>query len=104
MTTRPFLSRSFDTLDQPINPLLLDFILLTLVTMIATGIYIYLPDHLRSIYAHMYYYAVGERPFISSRLTSMSSVFGESPTQSLGVVYETAKNAAATTTHRLAEL
>lgn len=75
--------------------------------MIATGIYIYLPDHLRSIYGHLYYYWVGERPFISNRLTSsMGSVFGDAATQSLEVVYETAKTAAAaaTTTQHLAEL
>lgn len=72
--------------------------------MIAAGIYIYLPDHLRSIYGHLYYYAVGERPFISSRLGSISSVFGESPTAGLEVVYETAKNAATATTTHLAEL
>jgi hypothetical protein len=94
------------SLDQPTNFYRLDSLLLTLITMIATGIYIYLPDHLRSIYAHMYYYAVGERPFISSRLSSMTSVFGESATRSLEVVYETAKNTAATTTtmQRLDEL
>lgn len=79
--------------------------LLTLVTMIATGIYIYLPNHLRTIYGHMYYYWAGERPFISSRLTtSIHSVFSESATPSLEVVYETAKNVAATATERLAEL
>ncbi|KAJ5127654.1 hypothetical protein N7448_008433 [Penicillium atrosanguineum] len=88
----------------PTEKFIFNSLLLTLITMIAAGIYIYLPDHLRSIYAHMYYYAVGERPFISSRLSSMSSVFGESATRSLGVVYETAKNTAVTTTQRLAEL
>lgn len=75
--------------------------------MIATGIYIYLPDHLRAIYGHLYYYWVGERPFISTRLTSsMGSVFGDAATQTLGVVLETSKTAAAaaTTTHHLAEL
>ena len=73
--------------------------------MIATGIYIYLPNHLRTIYGHMYYYWAGERPFISSRLTtSIHSVFSESATPSLEVVDETAKNVAATATERLAEL
>lgn len=75
--------------------------------MIATGIYIYLPDHLRSIYGHLYYYWAGERPFISTRLTSsMGSVFGDAATQGLEVVYETAKTAAAAamTTQHLGEL
>lgn len=72
--------------------------------MIAMGVYIYLPNHLRTIYGHMYYYWAGERPFMSSRLTtSIHSVFGESATPSLEVVYETVKNAAATATQPFAE-
>lgn len=81
----------------------LDSLLLTLATLMATGIYVYLPDHLRTIYGHMWYYWAGERPFISSRLSSMSSVFGEA-TPTLEMMYETAKNTAAATTDRLAEL
>ncbi|OQD75758.1 hypothetical protein PENDEC_c006G04211 [Penicillium decumbens] len=88
----------------PTEKFIFNSLLLTLITGIATGIYIYLPDHLRSIYAHMCYYAVGERPFITSRLTSISSVFGESATQPLEVIYETAKNTVAATTQRLGEL
>jgi len=91
----------------PTEKFIFNSLLLTLITMIATGIYIYLPDHLRAIYGHLYYYWVGERPFISTRLTSsMGSVFGDAATQTLGVVLETSKTAAAaaTTTHHLAEL
>ncbi|KAJ5166406.1 uncharacterized protein N7482_005187 [Penicillium canariense] len=89
----------------PTEKFIFNSLILTLLTMIATGIYIYLPDHIRSIYGHLYYYWVGERPFISTRLTSsMGSVFGDAATQSLEVVYETAKNAAAMTTQHLAEL
>lgn len=72
-----------------------DSLLLTLVTMIATGIYIYLPDHLRSIYGHLYYYWAGERPLMVARFASINSVFGETATQNLKVVYETTKNVAA---------
>ncbi|KAJ5936059.1 hypothetical protein N7454_005357 [Penicillium verhagenii] len=85
----------------PTEKFIFNSVLLTLITLIATGIYVYLPNHLRTIYSHMYYYAVGERPFISSRLTS--SVFGDA-TQTLDVMYETAKNAAARTTHNMGEL
>lgn len=60
--------------------------------MIATAIYVYLPDHVRSIYSHLYYYWAGERPFISSGLPSINAIFRDGGTQ---VVYETAKNAAA---------
>lgn len=80
-----------------------DSLLLTLITMIATALYVYLPDHLRTIYGHLWYYWAGERTFMSSRLTSMSSVFGEA-TQPLEVVYDTAKNTAAATTQHLGEL
>lgn len=72
--------------------------------MILTGIYVYLPDHIRTIYSHLYYYWAGERPFITSNLPSISSVFRESGTQALEVMYETAKNAAATGTEPIAEL
>lgn len=82
-----------------------DTLLLGLISMIAMGTYIYLPDHLRAIYGRLYYYWAGERLFSSGRL-SISSVFGENgvATQIGGMVYETAKNAAATTTERMAEL
>ncbi|CEJ59499.1 hypothetical protein PMG11_08123 [Penicillium brasilianum] len=91
----------------PTEKFIFNSLLLTLTTMIATGIYIYLPDHLRAIYGHLYYYWAGERPFISTRLTSsMGSVFGDTATQGLEVVYETAKTAAAaaTTTQYLGDL
>ncbi|KAJ5533515.1 hypothetical protein N7504_007203 [Penicillium tannophilum] len=87
----------------PTEKFIFNSLLLTLITMIATGIYVYLPNHLRTIYGHMYYYAVGERPFISSRLTSMSAVFGEA-TETLDVMYQTAKGAAAATTQHMGEL
>ncbi|EKV12230.1 Small subunit of serine palmitoyltransferase-like [Penicillium digitatum] len=82
----------------PIEKLIFNTLLLGLVTMIAMGTYIYLPDHLRAIYGRLYYYWAGERLF--------NSVFGENgvATQIGDMVYETAKNAAATTTKRIAEL
>lgn len=72
--------------------------------MIATGIYIYLPDHIRAIYGHLYYYWAGERPFIPTRLSAISSVLGEAATQSLEVVYETAQKAGTTAEPIAAEL
>lgn len=82
-----------------------DTLLLGLIAMIAMGTYIYLPDHLRAIHGRLYYYWAGERLFSSGRL-SISSVFGENgvATQIGDMVYETAKNAAATSTERLGEL
>ncbi|OJJ43814.1 hypothetical protein ASPZODRAFT_31105, partial [Penicilliopsis zonata CBS 506.65] len=80
----------------PTEKFIFNFLLLTLITMMATGAYIYLPDHVRTIYGHLYYYWDGERPFISGNFSSITSVFRESGTQALEMVYETAKNAAAT--------
>jgi hypothetical protein len=72
--------------------------------MIITAIYVYLPDHIRSVYSHVYYYCVGERPFMSSTLPSISSVFRETGTQTLEVMYESAKNTAAAATDTIREL
>lgn len=83
---------------------MVDCLLLSIVSMIVTAAYIYLPDHIRAIYSHLYYYCVGERPFISSSLVSINSVFGDSDNQNMGVMYETAKNAAATGTMQMPEL
>lgn len=81
-----------------------DSIILTTVTMIVTGAYIYLPNHIRTVYAHMYYYWVGDRSLLSSSFPSITSVFGETATQKLEVMYETAKNTTTTTTESIAEL
>ncbi|PWY80955.1 hypothetical protein BO94DRAFT_470385 [Aspergillus sclerotioniger CBS 115572] len=88
----------------PTEKFIFNSILLTLISMIVTGIYVYLPNHIRVVYGHLYYYWAGERPFISASLPSFSSVFRETGTQTLGVMYETAKNAAATATAPIAEL
>lgn len=89
----------------PIEKLIFNTLLLGLIAMIAMGTYIYLPDHLLAIYGRLYYYWAGERLFSSGRL-SISSVFGENgvATQIGDLMYETAKNAAATSTERLADL
>lgn len=72
--------------------------------MIVTGAYIYLPNHIRTVYGHLYYYWVGDRTFLSSSLPSITSVFRESATQKLEVMYDAAKNTATTTTGSIAEL
>lgn len=83
---------------------LTDVLLLTLITMIVTGVYVYLPDHLRSIYGHLYYYWAGERPFVSTGLPSIGTVFRDNSTKTLEMVYDTVKDAAATATGPIAEL
>ncbi|KAH1672698.1 hypothetical protein KXX15_001530 [Aspergillus fumigatus] len=72
--------------------------------MIVTGVYVYLPDHLRSIYGHLYYYWAGERPFVSTGLPSIGAVFRDNSTKTLEMVYDTVKDAAATATGPIAEL
>ncbi|KAI9934061.1 hypothetical protein ASPWEDRAFT_48664 [Aspergillus wentii DTO 134E9] len=88
----------------PTEKFIFNSLIISLLTMVFTAAYIYLPDHLRTIYSHMYYYCVGERPIITTGLPSISSVFRESGTQNLEMMYETAKNAAATATKPIAEL
>ena len=82
----------------------LDSIILTLLSMILTAIYVYLPDHLRTIYGHLYYYWVGERPFVSNGIAAISTVFRDGATQTLEMVYETAQNTAATAAATVPEL
>lgn len=73
--------------------------------MIVTGAYIYLPDHIRAIYGHLYYYWVGDRPLLSTtNLPSFTSVFRDASAQNFGMMYDTAKNTAAATTESIVEL
>ncbi|GFF40131.1 conserved hypothetical protein [Aspergillus udagawae] len=88
----------------PTEKFIFNSLLLTLITMIITGVYVYLPDHIRSIYGHLYYYWAGERPFISTGLPSISAVFRDNSTKTLEMVYDTVKDAAATATAPIAEL
>ncbi|KAI9367587.1 hypothetical protein BJX61DRAFT_292916 [Aspergillus egyptiacus] len=88
----------------PTEKFIFNSLLLTLVSMILTGIYVYLPDHLRSIYSHLYYYCVGERPFVSAGMQVVNTVFRETGTQTLEMVYETAQTAAATAQASIQEL
>ncbi|KAL2855438.1 hypothetical protein BJY01DRAFT_243163 [Aspergillus pseudoustus] len=88
----------------PTEKFIFNSLLLTLISMILTAIYVYLPDHLRSIYSHLHYYLVGERPFVSSGIASIGTVFRDSGTQTLEVMYETAQNAAATAQATVPEL
>lgn len=81
--------------------IVLDFLLLSLVTLSLTGAYIYLPDHAKSVYDHLYYYFVGERAFIASRIPLVSSGL-EGGTQTLEDMYETARAAATTIMRRIA--
>ncbi|KAL2828223.1 hypothetical protein BDW59DRAFT_159814 [Aspergillus cavernicola] len=88
----------------PTEKFIFNSLFLTLISMILTGIYVYLPDHLRSIYSHLYYYWVGERPFVSAGMQSFNTVFRDRGTQAVEVMYETAQNAAATAKATIPEL
>ncbi|OJJ52677.1 hypothetical protein ASPSYDRAFT_164288 [Aspergillus sydowii CBS 593.65] len=88
----------------PTEKFIFNSIILTLLSMILTAIYVYLPDHLRTIYGHLYYYWVGERPFVSNGIAAISTVFRDGATQTLELVYETAQNTAATAAATVPEL
>ncbi|KAL4927459.1 serine palmitoyltransferase small subunit family protein [Aspergillus undulatus] len=87
----------------PTEKFIFNSIILTLLSMILTAIYVYLPDHIRTIYGHLYYYWVGERPF-STSIAAISTAFRDSGTQTLEVMYETAQNSAATAAAAVPEL
>ncbi|KAL5339693.1 hypothetical protein BJX70DRAFT_397406 [Aspergillus crustosus] len=74
----------------PLIVLTLDSLLLTVLSLIVTAIYVYLPDHLRLIYSHLYYYWVGERPFVTSGMAAIGTAFRDSGSQTLRGMYETA--------------
>ncbi|KAL4899640.1 hypothetical protein BDW74DRAFT_163030 [Aspergillus multicolor] len=88
----------------PTEKFIFNSILLTLISMILTAIYVYLPDHLRTIYGHLYYYCFGERPLASAGIAAITTAFRDSGTQTLGLMYETAQNAAATAAATVPEL
>ncbi|KAL4803319.1 hypothetical protein BDV18DRAFT_163367 [Aspergillus unguis] len=87
----------------PTEKFIFNSILLTLISMILTAIYVYLPDHLRTIYSHLYYYCFGERPFASS-IAAITTAFRDGGTQTLEVMYETVQNTAATAAATVPEL
>lgn len=82
-----------------------DSLLLSLVTLLSTAAYVYLPDHVKSICGHIYYYWAGDRP-ISDYLLSPSALLRDNTTKTLEVIYETAQGAAAAAaaTVRVADL
>lgn len=94
----------------PTEKLIFNSILLTLITLLLTAAYIYLPDHVMAIASHIYYYWAGERLLDTDYIPSTSSVLRNSSsiTPGLGAMYETAKDMAATATRevtgRVAEL
>ncbi|KAL3472306.1 hypothetical protein BJX99DRAFT_235697 [Aspergillus californicus] len=81
----------------PIEKFIFNSLLLTLISLIISALYVYLPDHLRSIYSHLYYYWAGERPF---GMQSLNAVFRDGGVQTLEVM----KNAAATARASISEL
>ncbi|GAD91514.1 hypothetical protein NFIA_050560 [Paecilomyces variotii No. 5] len=90
----------------PTEKFIFNSLLLTLITLLSTAAYVYLPDHVKSICGHIYYYWAGDRPF-SDYLPSPSSLLRDNSTKTLEVIYETAQDAAtaaAAATVRVAEL
>ncbi|KAL4818283.1 hypothetical protein BDW67DRAFT_183011 [Aspergillus spinulosporus] len=88
----------------PTEKFIFNSILLTLISMILTAAYVYLPDHIRTIYGHLYYYWVGERPIVSSGMAAFSTAFRDGGTQTLEMMHETVQNTAATAAATVSEL
>ncbi|KAL4872062.1 hypothetical protein BDV12DRAFT_162962 [Aspergillus spectabilis] len=87
----------------PTEKFIFNSLLLTILSLIITAIYVYLPDHLRSIYSHLYYYWAGERPFVTSGMAVIGTAFRDSGS-TLEVMYETAQNTVATAAAAIPEL
>ncbi|KAJ9301329.1 hypothetical protein DTO271G3_1464 [Paecilomyces variotii] len=88
----------------PTEKFIFNSLLFSLVTLLSTAAYVYLPDHVKSICGHIYYYWAGDRP-ISDYLLSPSALLRDNTTKTLEVIYETAQGAAAAAaTVRVAEL
>jgi hypothetical protein len=58
--------------------------------MFFVAAYVYLPDHVASIYSHIYYYWAGDRSLIAGYVPSASTAIRESSTASLDMISETA--------------
>jgi hypothetical protein len=67
-----------------------DSLLLSLVAMLFAAAYIYLPNHIAHIYAHIIYYFAGDASLLADYLPTASSILRNSGTNSIEVVYETA--------------
>ena len=81
-----------------------DFFVIVLLTLLITAAYIYLPDHVASIYGHIHYYLTADVSMIQDYIPSASSVLkgaGASSTANLNLVYETVKAPVATALNEL---
>ncbi|KAL1970302.1 hypothetical protein VTN77DRAFT_5462 [Rasamsonia byssochlamydoides] len=88
----------------PTEKLIFNSIVLSLLFMFFAAAYIYLPDHVATIYGRIHYYLAGDASRISDYLSTASSALKSSGTSSLEVAYETAKGPATTAVETLAEL
>lgn len=69
------------------------------MTLLITAAYIYLPNHVASIYGHVHYYLTADVSMIQDYIPSANSVLkaaGASSTANLNLVYETVKAPVAT--------
>jgi len=80
----------------PTEKLVFNSLLLSLLSMFIAAAYIYLPNHVTSIYGRLQYYLSGDGSLISEYLPSASSILREGATKSLELVLETPKLAAPT--------
>jgi len=87
----------------PAEKLIFNTLLLSFLSMLVIAAYVYLPDHILSIYSHIYYYWAGDRSLIAGYMPSASSALRDS-TVNLDTISETAKGAATTVLGKVAEL
>lgn len=92
------------SLNRPLTDLnsfyLKDSLVITFVSLFFMAAWVYLPDHLASIYGHIHYYLTADKSMIQDYIPSASSILqgGGPATGALNVVYETISGAATTAT------
>ncbi|KAL1999191.1 hypothetical protein VTN02DRAFT_4903 [Thermoascus thermophilus] len=74
----------------PTEKFIFNSLLISLVTLLVTAAYVYLPDHVMAIGSRAYYYWAGDRVLDATYIQSASSVLRNSSTPGFHVVYETA--------------
>ncbi|EED19312.1 conserved hypothetical protein [Talaromyces stipitatus ATCC 10500] len=84
----------------PTEKFIFNSLVLAFLSLFITAAYIYLPDHVASIYGHVHYYFTADVSMIKEYIPSPSSILQGSSagpaTGALNVVYESIQGAAST--------
>ncbi|KAH8695092.1 hypothetical protein BGW36DRAFT_428980 [Talaromyces proteolyticus] len=89
----------------PTEKFIFNSLVISLLTLLITAAYVYLPNHVASIYGHLVYYLTADVSMIQDYIPSANSVLKGAASSSTGgnlnVVYDTVKAPVATALHEL---